>query len=72
MGAKFHPKMKKWFVPDTCKHSFSEFKKWWPENLKRFLLSDDKYQIFRKRISSGQATVYQSINLESKFIINRI
>jgi len=65
MGAKFHPKMKKWFVPDTCKHSFDEFKKWWPENLKRFLLSDDKYQIFRKRISSGQATVYQSINLES-------
>ena len=58
MGAKFHSKIKKWFVPDTCKHSFVEFAKWWPENLKRFLLLS-KYRIFRKEISSGQATVYQ-------------
>ena len=64
MGAKFHSKIKKWFVPNTCKHSFVEFSKWWPENLKRFLLLN-KYQIFRKEISSGQATVYQSINLEN-------
>jgi len=62
MGVKFHPKIKKWFVPNTCQYSYSYFIKWWPENLKRFLLSD-KYQIFRRISSGGQATVYQVLDL---------
>jgi len=63
MGAKFHPKIKKWFVPDTCKHSFDAFIKWWPENLKRFVLLE-KYQIFRKISSGGQAVVYTCLDVE--------
>lgn len=63
MGAKFHPKIKKWFVPDTCKNDFDEFIKWWPENLKRFLLLN-KYVIYSKINSGGQANVYKSINIE--------
>lgn len=55
--------MKKWFVPDTCKNDFDAFIKWWPENLKRFVLLD-KYIIYHKENSGGQADVYRSIDVK--------
>ena len=38
--------------------------KWWPENLKRFILLE-KYHIFKKEVSSGQSSVYISIDKEN-------
>ena len=63
MGAKFHPKIKKWFVPENCKNDFDAFTKWWPENLRRFLLLG-KYQIFEKLSSGGQSSVYKCLDIE--------
>jgi len=67
MGAKFHPKMKKWFVPNTCKNGFEAFIKWWPENLKRFVLLD-KYIIYHKINRGGQADVYRALDIEDKSV----
>ena len=55
MGAKFHKLYKKWYVPKNLE--YSDFSKWWPENLKRFLFLD-KYLAFWVESVSGQSTVY--------------
>jgi len=57
-GCRYNPNIKKWYVPENL--DIDDFTRWWPDDLRHFLLCD-RYAIHEKYgPPTGQSNVYRA------------
>lgn len=51
-----------WYVPKDL--DYDDFVKWWPDDLRNFLISD-RFSVYKKVVSSGQSDIYKAWDLKT-------